>query len=54
VGSVEVSRPPCAGDEVRTATGEPMRVQAVVASERDGEGADESRAGFLIVSPLDE
>ena len=54
MGTVEVSQPACAGDEVRTATGEPMRVEAVVANERTEESADGARVGFLIVAPLDE
>ncbi len=53
VGTVEVSQPACAGDEVRTSKGERMRVQAVVPLERSG-GVDDSRVGFLIVEPLHE
>ena len=54
VGTVEVTRPACAGDEVRTGKGDRMRVQAVVPLEQAEESADEPRVGFLIVEPLDD
>ncbi len=54
VGTVEVSRPACAGDEVRTSKGDRMRVQAVVPLDQAEESDDEARAGFLVVEPLDD
>ena len=54
VGTVEVSRPACAGDEVRTSKGDRMRVQAVVPLEEVEESDDEPRAGFLVVEPLSD
>jgi hypothetical protein len=54
VGTVEVSQPACAGDEVRTRQGERMRVQAVVRMDEARNSLDESRVGFLIVEPLDD
>ncbi len=53
VGTVEVAQPACAGDELRTAKGERMRVRAVVPTGRVEEFADDERVGFLIVEPLD-
>jgi hypothetical protein len=54
VGTVEVSRPACAGDEVRTSKGDRMRVQAVVPLEGVEESGEGPRAGFLVVEPLSD
>ena len=54
VGTVEVSRPACAGDEVRTGNGDRMRVQAVVPLAQVEEFGDASRVGFLVVEPVDD
>ena len=54
LGTVEVSQPVCAGDEVSTPKGDRMRVKAVVPTERIGEFVYRARAGFLIVEPIDE
>ena len=53
VGAVEVSRPACAGDEVRTSEGDRMRVRAVVPTDGNEQLVDEPRAGFLVVEPID-
>ena len=54
VGMVEVSRPLCAGDQVRTGNGDRMRVHAVVPLAQVEEFAEGSRVGFLVVEPVDD